>query len=226
MTDIKVLIVDDMPQIMDYFTMIVNNEAGMKVVGTASTGSEAVLQAQKLKPDVILMDIQMETDTAGIDAVAKISQLLPDIKIIMLTIHGDDENIMSSYVAGATDFIIKTASVVEVITAIREAVDCTSVRPVINKKIVDEMVKLRTERDSLFYVINLITRLTPSEFEVLKFVYNGSSYRQIAKIRQVEEGTIRSLVNKILKKMSAKSMRELVDRLRDLNIIEHIELKN
>ncbi len=219
---IKVLIADDMPQIRDYFSMIVANELQMEVAGTAASGAEAVKTALALNPDVILMDIQMETDTAGIEATKKIKAELPNVRVIMLTIHDDDGNIMDSYVAGADDYVVKTASVVEVITAIRDAVEDTGARTLASKKVVDEMVRLRTERESLIYVVNLITRLTHSELEVLKMVYDGNSYRQIAQMRHVEEATIRSLINKILKKTDSKSMKELVGSLKKLNIMEYI----
>lgn len=221
--DIKVMVVDDIPQIQDYFISVVDNEAGMCVVGKASTGEEAVIKAGQIKPDIILMDIQMETDTAGIDAIAKIKEKHPEIKCIVLTVHEDDENILDSYVAGAVDFVVKTASIIELITAIKEAQSVTSKRAIIAKKVQDEMVKLRVERNSLFYVVNLISRLTTSEFEVLKAVYSGDTYREIAQKRCVEESTIRSLVNKILKKLESKSMRELVSELKKFKVIENIE---
>lgn len=222
--DIKVLLVDDIKQILDYFSAVINNESGMKVIGTASTGAEAVIQAEKLRPDIILMDIQMETDTDGIDAIEIISKKFPDIKCIVLTVHGDDENILNAFVAGATDFLVKTASIVEVLTVIRETINESNTRSVIAQKVKDEMVKLRKERNSLFYVANLISRLTVSEFEVLKAVYNGDTYKEIAKKRVIEESTVRSFVNKILKKLEAKSMRELIDNLKELKVIEYIDM--
>lgn len=220
---INVMIVDDVPQIRDYFMMVINNEAGMKAIGCAATGEEAVIQAGLLRPDVILMDIQMERDTAGIDAIAQIKFLYPDIKCIVLTMHSDDENIMNAYVAGAVDFVAKTASIVEVIMAIKETITNTETRQKIARKVADEMVRLRKERDSLFYVVNLISRLTTSEFEVLRAVYNGEKYKEIAQKRCVEEATVRSLVNKILTKLESKNMRVLVENLKRLHIMEDFD---
>lgn len=73
MDKIKLLIVDDIADIRDYFHMILSNEPDIKVVGTASSGIEAIQKAKDLKPDVILMDVQMETRTAGIDATETIA---------------------------------------------------------------------------------------------------------------------------------------------------------
>lgn len=216
----KVLVADDMPQIRDYFTTLIQNESDMEVVGVAHSGAEAVEKAEELMPDVILMDIQMENDTAGIDATKIIKDNNPEVKVIMLTIHDDNENILESYMAGASDFIMKTASFVEVLTSLREVVDKSKSRVIINQKIVDEMVRLRTEQKSLLYVVNIINRLTRSEIEVLKMVYDGYSYRDIAIARYVEGGTIRSLVNKILKKTNSKKMKDLISNLKQLKILE------
>ena len=127
----------------------------MCLVGTASSGSEAIIKAEELKPDIILMDIQMETDTAGIDAISEIKKKFPEIKCIVLTVHGDDENILNAFVAGATDFIIKTASIIEIITAIKEVNNTTNMRSMVARTVTEEMVRLRTERNSLFHVVNL-----------------------------------------------------------------------
>ena len=95
---INVMIVDDIPEISSHFSFVLQNEKDMNVVGVASKGSEAVKKAIKLKPDVILMDIQMETDDAGLIATKQILEKLPDTKIIMLTIHDSIQNITEAYI--------------------------------------------------------------------------------------------------------------------------------
>lgn len=223
MNNIKVIVADDMKEIRDYFSVIVNNESGMEVIATASSGNEAIELAGKLSPDVILMDIQMETDDDGIKATKVIKERYPDIKIIIVSIHDYDENIMNAFVAGASDFILKTSSIVEIIMSIRELMSTGNTRKDINKKVINEMVRLKNERESFMYVFNLITKLTKSEYEILNLVYEGKSYKEIAKMRCVEEVTIRSLVNKILKKMQVKSMRELVSDLKKMQVFELIK---
>ncbi len=220
MSNIRVMIADDMKEIRDYFSVIVNNENGMEVVATASSGKEAIELAGELKPDVILMDIQMDTDDDGIEATRAIKNRYPEIKIIIVSIHDYDDNIMNAFVAGASDFILKTSSIVDIIVSIREITEDSGGRNTVNRKVINEMVRLKNERDSFMYVFNLITKLTKSEFEVLDMVYEGSSYKEIAKRRCVEEVTIRSLVNKILKKMQVKSMKELIGTLKKMQVFE------
>ena len=115
MENIKVMIADDMKEIRDYFSVIVNNENGMEVVATVSSGKEAIELAGQVSPDVILMDIQMDTDNDGIEATKIIKERYPEIKIIIVSIHDYDDNIMNAFVAGASDFILKTSSNAELI---------------------------------------------------------------------------------------------------------------
>ncbi len=220
MDNIRVMIADDMKEIRDYFSVIVNNENGMEVVATASNGKEAIELVGEASPDVILMDIQMDTDDDGITATKIIKERYPEIKVIIVSIHDYDDNIMNAFVAGASDFILKTSSIVDIIMSIREAMEASGGRNAVNRKVINEMVRLKNERDSFMYVFNLVTKLTKSEFEVLNLVYEGKNYKDIANLRCVEEVTIRSLVNKILKKMQVKTMKNLIETLKKMQVFE------
>lgn len=216
---IKVMIVDDMPQIVDYYKLIIEREPDFEVVSTAYTGKSAVENVAKCKPDIILMDIQMETDDAGICATRKIKTDFPEIKVIMLTAHNDSNNITESFVAGASDFLTNNSSVVEIINTIRESVSERSKKNDINRVFVEEFVKLKSEKESLLYALNLISRLSRSEIQILALICKGKSYRDIAKERFVEEVTIRSMVNKIKKKLEVNSLQGIVNMFKDTNIL-------
>ena len=162
----------------------------------------------------------MDTDDDGILATKAIKERYPAIKIIIVSIHDYDDNIMNAFVAGASDFILKTSSIVDIIMSIREATENTSGRNTVNRKVINEMIRLKNERDSFMYVFNLISKLTKTEFEVLNKVYQGQSYKVIAKSRCVEEVTIRSLVNKIVKKMQVDTMKELIETLKKMRVFE------
>lgn len=91
---IKVLIVDDMEQYRNYFKSLLATQNNIEVAGTAVSGSQAVMMARSLSPDIILMDIQMESSVAGLSATNEILKENPGIKIIILTIHDDSKTIM------------------------------------------------------------------------------------------------------------------------------------
>lgn len=223
MSDIRIMIVDDSRQILDYLTLIIQNEKDMTLTDTASSGKEAVEKAREKQPDIILMDISMETETAGIEAMKAIKEFAPDVKFIMSTIYSDDEHIVNSYAAGANDYIIKSSSVMEIVSTIRENYE-DSTRTLVSRSLVNEMNRVKLEHNSMLLMINKLVRLTPSELQVLKLVYSGKSYREVAQIKYVEEATIRSFANKILKKMEARNMKSLVRQLEKLRIIELLDV--
>jgi len=222
MSSIKIIIVDDMPQVVDYYKMVLEGERDFEVIGFANSGKEAVLKVSKLKPDVVLMDVQMETDDAGIVATKKIKELNPEVKVIMLTAHNDSSNITESFVAGASDFLVNNSSIMEIISTIKDTVRENNQKHDINKAIVDEVVKLKSEKESLIYVLNLISRLSKSEIQILKLICQGKSYRQISVERVVEEVTIRSMVNKMKKKLEVNSLSQITDTLKKNDIFNKL----
>ncbi len=221
MYSIRVLVVDDLKDIRDYFSMILNNEPDIEVVGTASSGKEAILIAEKLKPDIILMDVQMESEFAGIQAIESICDKDRDVKIIVLTIHEDDETLYRAYASGAMDFIVKTSSIVDIINSIKNVhKNKLQLRPEVAEKILDEFTRMKRHQRSLIFTLNIISKLTNAEYEILREVYLGNTYRKIAKKRMVEEVTIRSQANKIIKKFEKRNMKEIVNLLKQLKIFE------
>lgn len=214
---IKILLVDDNAEICEYFKMVLDHEPSFSVVGCAHSGREAVKLARMLLPDVVLMDIQMETDTAGIAATAAIKKQLPQTKVIILTIHTDDELLFQAYQAGVVDFITKTDSIAQIITSIHNAYqNQLMLRSDVAEKIVTEYHRVQSQNKSLLYAINTLTRLTNSEFEVLKSIYEGNSYKQIADARFVAQSTIKSQVNSILKKFELTRMKDVMAILREI----------
>ncbi|QHQ60802.1 response regulator [Anaerocolumna sedimenticola] len=224
MDKIKVLIVDDMKDIREYFSMILSKEADLEVVGIASSGLEAIQCAKELNPDVILMDIQMETRTAGIDATNAIKTIKPNIRVVILTIHEEDEFLFQAYCAGVMDYIVKTDSITQIINSIRNVyINKLMLRPNIAEKIIDEFTRLKTQQKSLLYAFHIISKLTNSEFEILKCFYEGNSYKTIAETRFVSQATIKSQVNSILKKFEMKNMKDVIKLLNLVNFSEIIK---
>ncbi|MBH1940115.1 response regulator transcription factor [Mobilitalea sibirica] len=224
MDKIKILVVDDIADIREYFSMILSKEPDMDVVGLASSGVEAIQKARELKPDVILMDIQMETRTAGIDATNAIKSFNPNIRVIILTIHEEDEFLFQAYCAGVMDYIVKTDSITQILNSIRTVyANKLMLRPGVADKIIDEFTRLKTQQESLIYILNIISKLTNSEFEILKCFYEGNSYKTISETRFVSQATIKSQVNSILKKFEMKTMKDVVKLLKQMNFSEIIK---
>ena len=208
---ITVLLADDNADIRSYFHGILDREPDIQVVGEAESGEDCIRLATQKRPNVILMDIQMETETAGIDATRIIHETLPESKIIILTIHSDDEMLFQAYSCGAMDYLVKTDSISKIISSIEKvSQNQMQLRPDIAAKIVTEFQRIQRESTSLMYTMNVLMKMTNSELEVLSCIYNGYSYKEVAKTRFVSEATIKSQVNSILKKFDMKRMKDVI----------------
>ena len=221
MDQIKIAIVEDMIDIAEYFAMVLGKEPDFEVVGMAHSGAKGVELVQKTVPDIVLMDIQMEHQYAGIEAIEKIKADLPAVKIIVLTVNEEDEMIYRAFAAGASEYIVKSASVANIINSIHLVYENQlSLRPEIASKILDEFSRIKTYQDTLIYTLNIVSRLTTAEFEVLMALRNGKSYHQVATERYVEDVTFRTQVNKILKKFGEHNIKAVIKRLEQLRIFD------
>lgn len=223
MGKIRAVIADDNEEIRNYLSEVIQAAAeDIEVAGLASSGSEAVELAKKLKPDVILMDVQMESHTSGITAVEQIHRQFPDIKCIMLTIHENEEYMLRAYLAGAVDYIVKMSPTEKIVSSIYDVIDNKLLlRPEIAKKIMNEYQRLKENQRHVRETLQIMMMISTTEYEILRMVYNGDSYKKIAQKRFVQETTVRSQIHHILKKFKKKRMKDVIRLLRELNIFEN-----
>ncbi len=224
MSKIRVAICDDMPQILRHFKKIIQAAGDMEVVAEAETGKEMVALADKLQPDIILMDIQMESEDAGILATNKILSEHPDIKVIILTVHKEDDLIFRAYGAGAIDYIIKTEESNEIVKSIRTVYNNdVFIRPGIAKKILNQFSVMHKRQESVMYTIAVIMSLTNSELEVLKLLLSGMSRKELADQRNVEYVTINTQIRNIMKKLGYSSTKEMIASMKAMKIFDIIK---
>lgn len=219
----KILIADDMPEIASHFAYILKNEPDFEILGIAKSGAECVQMAKELKPDMILMDIQMETDDAGLVATKKIHEQMPDIKIVILTAYNDTQNIITAFEVGAVDFIEKNASILDIINTIKEVAFSKTFTKSINRKIIDEMLNMKTNQKKIVLCANLLAPLSTKDINIMKKLCAGKKYKEIAAEEFIEEVTVRSKINKISKKIGNYSIREFVTLLNSCDFFELLE---
>ncbi|GMQ61952.1 response regulator transcription factor [Vallitalea maricola] len=218
---IKVMIADDMIAHRRRLERIIAKQSDMELVASAENGYEAVMFAGMYKPDIILMDIEMENQMAGITAAKQINDTLSAIKIIMLTVCDRSEIVVAAFQTGIVDYILKTAEPEEIIDAIRSAhKNLSPIRPIIAEKIRKEFRESKIKEQSLLYVLKLISELTSSELEVLKLLCDGMTRKQIAQLRFVEVGTIKKQINSILKKCEQNRTKDLIYIIKELRIFD------
>lgn len=217
----SVAVCDDSRQICDFIEFIVTRENDIDFAGSASSSEDCLSLVRRKRPDVLLLDMQIECDNSGVLLIPKILAIKSDIKIIILTVHQEDEYIFEALCEGALNYLLKTDSDRDIITAIKKTwEDDIEFSTAVSQAILKQSKEIKRAQKSMLYLVNIMRNLSTSEFEVLRAVYDGKTYKEIAKERVVEEGTIRVQASRILRKFNTGSMRSLIKDLRNLQIFE------
>ena len=205
---LKVLVVDDHALFRRGLQMVLKSEGDIEVVGEAADGNEAVEKAQETMPDVILMDVRMP-HRSGIEATQQIKDLLPHVKILMLTISDEEADLYEAIKAGASGYLLKEISIDEVADAIRSvSAGQSRLSPSMAAKLLQEfaaMSKRAAEARQL-----PAPRLTDREMEVLRLVAQGLNNRDIARDLFISENTVKNHIRNILDKLHLHSRMEAV----------------
>lgn len=205
---LRVLVCDDHALFRRGLQMVLEQEADLELVGEASDGVEAVEKAQELMPDVVLMDVRMPK-RSGIEAAGDIKDMLPHVKILMLTISDEEADLYEAIKAGASGYLLKEIPIDEVAEAIRSVwAGQSRISPSMASKLLTEfaaMSKASTEKPQV-----PTPHLTDREMEVLKLVAQGLNNRDIAKRLFISENTVKNHIRNILEKLHLHSRMEAV----------------
>jgi DNA-binding NarL/FixJ family response regulator len=192
---IKILIADDHAIVRIGLSALLKTEPDLSVVGVAKDGEEAVAEALRLKPDVIVMDLMMPKKN-GVEATAEIHEKLPETKIVILTTFAASDGIKHALDAGATGAVMKTAEDAELVSIIRAVASG-------GKVISDEIQQLLTEDPPA-------EELTPRQLEILESVTRGFTNADIAKQLGLREQSVKEHISAILLKIGAANRSEAV----------------
>ncbi len=197
----RVLIADDEHLMRAGLIELLTADAGIEIVGQASTGREAIKQARQLAPDVVLMDVRMP-DLDGIAATRELSQALPDVRVLILTTFEQDDYIFGALRAGASGFLLKRTRPEELIAAVHTiAAGDALLSPSVTRRVIERMAQQPTPEMADQARLD---ELTPREREVLGLIARGLSNREIANSLVVEESTIRTHVKRVLAKLDLR----------------------
>ena len=206
MSKIRVLLADDHALFREGLAGIITAQPDMDVVGEAGDGLEAVIKANELKPDLVLMDIQMP-GVDGLEATRQITQLLPETAVIILTVRDDSERLFQAIKNGARGYLLKSMRSKEMITLLRgAAIGEAPIAPAIAVHMLEEFRRLSKVAPSEDEGVS--AQLTEREQAVLAQAAAGKSDKQIAAELSISLHTVKTHMRNILSKLQVENRRQ------------------
>jgi len=197
---VRILIADDHEVVRIGLASLLDRQPGFSVVGEARSGVEAVREARRIRPDVVVMDIRMP-DGSGIDACRTITSELPETPVIMLTSYADADALFAAIDAGASGYVLKRVGSSDLVDAVRTvAAGGSLLDPAVTRSVLD-----RLRNASRLEEAGAFADLTEQERRVLAHIANGDSNREIAQRMGLAEKTVRNYVSSVLAKLSLES---------------------
>ena len=204
MTEIRVLLADDHTIVRKGLRALLEDEADIEVIGEAEDGREAIRMVQQLLPDVVLMDLSMP-GLSGLEATRQIKKRFPEVKVLILTRHANEEYVFQILRAGASGYVVKKAAPTELVLAIQSVYRGDSfLSPAISRPVIEEYI-----RKAEAMVENSYDRLTDREREVLQLIAEGHSSREIAELLHITERTVRTHRGHVMDKLDIHNIAEL-----------------
>ena len=195
--------VDDHGIVRDGLTVLLEQHANMKVVGTAATGKQAVLVAEKLKPDVVVMDLMLP-ELSGVDATERILKLLPQTRVVVLSVCHTSEHVFCALRAGARGYVLKEAAGAELVRAVTAvALGERFLSPRITDVIIEGLLSSSAPHSPL-------ERLSGREREVLHLTVAGSSSAEIAERLSLSRRTVDTYRSRVMEKLGVPDLTGLI----------------
>jgi DNA-binding NarL/FixJ family response regulator len=210
---IRVLVVDDQALVRRGLALMLSVEPDMEVVGEAGDGLEAIEQAKRLRPDVVLMDLHMPRK-GGVGATREITASLPHTRVLVLTTLEAEQSVFDAVRAGAMAYLLKDATEREVLDTVRAVHRGESrMTPQIARKVLDQFRRLAESAPPASPRVeepeDVTASLNEKELKVLQLIAEGKSNKQIATMLFLAEGTVKNYVSRIMDKLHASSRTEL-----------------
>ena len=210
---IRILLADDQALFREALRMLITSQPDLQVVGEAANGAEVIKLADSVRPNVVLMDLQMPVMN-GVAATRQLHSAQPDCHVIGLTTFDGDEYIFDCLRAGAVGYLLKDAPSENLFAAIRAAARGESfLQPSVTTRVLAEFTRLSDQPASS---TTLVEPLSDRELEILRLIASGSSNREIAEALFITEGTVKNHVTNILGKLDVRDRTQAALKAREL----------
>lgn len=205
MNKIRVLLADDHTILRDGIRALLDDQADIEVIGEAEDGLSTVKMVAKLKPDVVIMDIAMPI-LNGLEATRQIQRDYPQVKVLILTMHENEEYIRQVLAAGALGYVLKDAAAHDLLGAIRAVHRGEAVlSPAITRLVIEDYLRWGDIRPA-----DISNGLTPREREILQLIAEGYTNKEIAEILSLSVKTIQSHRSNLMSKLDLHDRGELI----------------
>jgi two-component system, NarL family, response regulator DevR len=217
MSKMRIVLVDDHEVVRLGLKVLLEQSESFEVVGEANNAKEAVEITGKLRPDIVLMDIRLP-GVSGIEACEEITQLYPDVRVVMLTSYAEDEMLFSAIRAGASGYLLKQINSEDLIHSLESVKRGDALLdPMVTQRVFQEVRRAVKEEEASAFAI-----LSQQEKHVLILVSEGKTNREIAKSLFLGEGTVRNYVSSILSKLGASNRAEAAAYAVEHNLKEYL----
>jgi DNA-binding NarL/FixJ family response regulator len=201
MKRIRILLADDHGVVRQGFRMILGAEADMEIVGEAANGREAVELAERLKPDIVVMDVAMP-ELNGIEATRRLAVAVPHARVLALSMHKDSVYVRETLRAGARGYLLKDSGPNDLVAAVRAVASGEGyLSPAVSNSVLDDYRR---------HVTNAIDLLTSREREVLQMLAEGKTNKEIAVTLNLSVYTVDAHRGRIMEKLNLHSINEMV----------------
>jgi DNA-binding NarL/FixJ family response regulator len=208
---ISILVVDDHPVVRDGLVGMLATYDDLEVVGTAGSGEEALREAGRLRPGVVLLDLQLP-GLHGLDVLARLKSAEEAPRVIVLTVHDDDDLVLRAVQSGADGYVLKQASLEELVDAVRHvAAGGRRFDEVVVAALLDARER---ERDAE------AAPLTERELDVLRLVSTGHSNKEVAAVLHLSAGTVKSYLDDIYRKLEVSDRAHAVATALRLGLLD------
>jgi DNA-binding NarL/FixJ family response regulator len=201
MKRIRILLADDHAVVRQGFKMILGAQPDMEIVGEAGNGREVIELAEKLRPDVVVMDVAMP-ELNGIEATRRVTEAVPHTRVIALSMHKDSVYVREVLRAGARGYLLKDSGAGDLVSAVRAIAQGEGyLSPAVSNAVLDDYRR---------HVTNPIDLLSTREREVLQMLAEGKTNKEIAGILNLSVYTVDAHRGRIMEKLNLHSINELV----------------